>query len=360
MKIYCDESGNTGLDLRNKEQPIFAIASTNLDTGTCSRLLKPLFRQGQKEVKYSKLKGTASGQQALVEFFSAPEITKDSVKFLAADKDYYVITHLVDKLIEPPLYEAGLDLYKDDAHVGLVNLWYFTGHTIFVNGHWEKVKSAMVRAMRERSHIAFSNFDEVLTRAAASAAPDNAEFITGLMLSRGRLAEFIGSTAPSAFDPANDMFINLINRWMVVHTGHLDVIHDQSKPLKRNEAFLRTLMQPVPARVIGYGNRQAELPLRVSSFEFADSKDHPQLQFADLVAGAVVDCLLAWSQKRPANSYHERMRTTSLANLDIDGMLPSVKNIAAGNPSGPDEKNLVEGTVDFLAEVGALSPGRKI
>ncbi|RSZ38222.1 MULTISPECIES: DUF3800 domain-containing protein [unclassified Variovorax] len=353
MRIYCDESGNTGLDLLNEAQPIFSIASTNLDADTCSRLVRRLLRQGQTEAKYSKLKGSASGQRALVEFFSAPELTSDTVKFLAADKDYYVITHLVDKLIEPPLHEAGHDLYKDDAHVGLVNLWYFTGHTIFRNGDWRKVKAAFVRALRERNPSAFGAFDDVLGRAAVDSAPENRDFVTGLLLARGRLPEFIGVLDADAFDPANDMFINLINKWMALHPGQLEVVHDQSKPLKRNERFLRSMMQPVSARMIGYGKRKAELPLRVSKFEFADSKDHPQLQLADIVAGAVVDCLLAWSNKRPANDYHKQMQSTRLASLEIDGMLPSIENIVGNNPPGPGESNLVDGAVAFMTEIGA-------
>ena len=357
MRIYCDESGNTGLDLLSEEQPVFAIASTNLDADTCLRLVRPLLRQGQIEAKYAKLKGSAAGQKALLEFFSAPEITNETVKFLAADKDYYIITHLVDKLIEPPLHEFGHDLYENDAHVGLVNVWYFAGHTIFLHGHWKKVKAAFVRAMRERSSAAFRAFDIALGHAAAHAEPENKDFVTGLLLARGRLAQFIGGLGAGAFDPANDMFINLINKWMAVHPGQLEVIHDRSKPLKRNEVFLRSLMRPAAARMIGYGKRKAELPLRVSTFEFADSKDHPQLQFADIVAGAVVDCLLAWSNKRPESDYHERMGLTRLAHLDIDGMLPSIENIAAGNPSGPGEANLVDGAVAFMKEIGATRSG---
>jgi len=71
MRVFCDESGNTCLDLLNADQPLFSLASTNLDADVCRQLIAPLLRQGQAEAKYSKLKGTARGQAALLELFSS-------------------------------------------------------------------------------------------------------------------------------------------------------------------------------------------------------------------------------------------------------------------------------------------------
>lgn len=198
---------------------------------------------------------------------------------------------------------------------------------------------------------AFKNFDEVLTRAAAHSPPEDIDFVNGLLLARGRLDDFVGILDANAFDPANDMFICMINQWMSAYPGKLEVIHDQSKPLKQSESFLRTLMQPATARMIGYGKRKAELPLRVSTFDFADSKNHPQLQLADIVAGAAVDCLLAWSGKRPCNQYHQRMKMSSLASFGFDGMLPSFNNIASKNPPGAGESSLVDGALAFMSEI---------
>ena len=356
MQIYCDESGNTGLDLLNGDQPIFALASTNLDEATCERLIKPFLRQGQTEAKYSKLKGTAQGQRLLLDLFSSPEIADEHVKALALDKTYYIITHIVDKLIEPTLHEGGIDLYQGDAHVGLVNLWYYTAHTIFPHGNWQRILVAFVRAIREHSSESFANFDKVVTIAAQAATEDDRDFAAGLLMARGRLDEFIGVLDTNAFDPANDMFISIINKWMSQHPGSLEVVHDRSKPLKRNEAFLRVMMTPATSQIFGYGKRKAELPLRVSRFEFADSKLHPQIQLADLVAGAVADCLQAWTGRRPATGYHQSMRISRLAGLQIDGLLPSHENILAENPFEPGETNLVDGSLAFINEM--MSQGR--
>lgn len=355
MHIFCDESGNTGLDLLNVDQPLFALASTNLDADTCRQLIAPLLRQGQAEAKYSKLKGTVRGQSALLDLFSSPALTVETVKFYMADKRYYVITHLVDKLIEPTLHEAGIDLYENDAHVGLVNLWYSAGHYLLPNGHWDRLLRAFVAAMRQRTPEAYSVFDRTLTTAAAAASPEDRDFVTGILLARGRLNEFIGVYDDNdVFDPAADVFIALINYWMAQITGSFAVTHDRSKPMVRSERRLRAMMMPVASRTIGYGVRQAELPLRISLLDFGNSVDHPQLQLADLVAGAAVDCLLAWSGVRPQSDYHVAMQRSRLRNLFLGGMLPDGK-VIRDNPRQPGQLSLVDGAMDFAREVAQAS-----
>ena len=352
MHLFLDESGNTGLDLLDQDQPLFALASTNLKSEQCQALIAPLLRQNQSEAKYARLKGNKPGQQALLKFFSSAQLDPLAAKFYMADKRYYLITHLIDKLIEPPLHEAGIDLYAGDGHVGLVNVWYYAGHTIFPDVWWEKVLRAFLHAIRERTKASYTNFDAVLTDAMSTAPKDSRDYATGLFLARGRLAEFIGVyTDIEVFDPAVDVFIALINKWMAADSNLLDVTHDRSKPLRRNEAFLRVMMTPVAARVVGYGDRQAELPLRISTLDFADSTLHPQLQVADLVAGASIDCLLAWSGRRPRTNYHHAMRETRLNDLFVGGMLPSPK-IERTNAPRAGQKNLVDGATEFLSQVG--------
>lgn len=352
MHVFCDESGNTGLDLLNAVQPIFSLASTVLDASACAALAAPLLRQGQKEAKYSRLKGTARGQEALLRFFSSDQLSPETTKLLMADKLYYVLTHLVDKLIEPPLHEAGIDLYARDGHVGLVNVWYYAGPRMIPEKAWKRLLQAFVTALRQRSSASFLACDAAILEVASVVREEFRDFATGLRLAAGRLDEFIGVFDDAeVFDPAVDLFIDTMNKWMAQDAGMFDVTHDRSKPLKRSETFLRTMMRPLPTRLIGYGQRKAELPLRVRNFDFGDSVLMPQLQVADLVAGAAVDCLLAWSGRRESTAYHEAMKRTRLEQLLVGGMLPSPK-IEPGAEPGPGEVNLVDGSTTFLDEAG--------
>ena len=315
-----------------------------------------MLRKGQTEVKYRKLKGKQKGQRDLIEFFKSQELSSNNSKVTVADKKLWLISHLVDKLIEPTLREAGIDLYERDAHVGLANVWYYAGDTILPGGHWGRVLSAFLSAIRERSEVAFARFDVVLTRAYSSAPPHDRDFATGLLLARGRLAEFIGVyKGREVFDPGVDTFVSLVQKWMAVHAGSLEVTHDRSKPLRHSEPFLRALMSPAASRIVGYPGRKIELPLRITKLEFGDSADHPELQVTDLIAGAAADCLLAWSGKRQCLSYHDALRDSRLPELFVGGVIPS-PTIEKVQMPAPGEKSLVDGQTDFLREIGYFDP----
>lgn len=116
----------------------------------------------------------------------------NNTKFLIADKRFYLVSHLVDKVIAPVAYEHGVDLYAGDAHVGLANVWFYTGHAIFPGGHWDRVLHAFPSSIQLRNPIAYTYFDDVVTAAAQYTHESMQEFAAPLLLARGRLHRFIG------------------------------------------------------------------------------------------------------------------------------------------------------------------------
>jgi len=69
MQIFLDESGYTGEDLKNKDQPIFVLASTNLKEQECRAIFKEVFSGIQaEELKHSTLTKKPSGQERIVNF----------------------------------------------------------------------------------------------------------------------------------------------------------------------------------------------------------------------------------------------------------------------------------------------------
>jgi hypothetical protein len=83
---------------------MFLLASTCIESASADALILPLLRRGQTEVKYAKLKGNAQGQKQVIEFFSSPMVNQATCKFTVMDKKFYLVSHMVDKLIEPPLH----------------------------------------------------------------------------------------------------------------------------------------------------------------------------------------------------------------------------------------------------------------
>ena len=69
MKVYFDESGNTGPALLDKNQPAFILASNNLSRIEAENLLSLVYSTQIKEAKFSKLKKTETGISKLESFF---------------------------------------------------------------------------------------------------------------------------------------------------------------------------------------------------------------------------------------------------------------------------------------------------
>ncbi|WP_246025075.1 DUF3800 domain-containing protein [Paraburkholderia dinghuensis] len=353
MHVFCDESGNTGVDLLNAIQPVFALASTAMDADDALALVTPLLRQGQVEAKYSKLKSSQRGQESLLHFFNAPAFAADNTKVLVADKRFYLISHLVDKVMEPLAHEFGVDLYAGDAHVGLTNLWFYTGANIFPFGYWDRILAAFLKVIQLRGPVSYAHFDDVVAAGANFTPPSMRDIAAPLLAARGRLQEFIGVFRDLVvFDPAVDLFTALMQLWMSETDTAFELTHDRSKPLKRCEPFLRALMtKDAQRRMIGYGARQAELPLRISQLSFGDSKLAPQLQVADLFAGAAIDWVLAASGRRPRTPFHDQLKDSRFMVALQGGMWPTMEMNRENDPL-PGQRSLPDGTADFFQDIG--------
>lgn len=350
IRIFFDESGYTGVDLHSTVQPLYALASTRLSDQEASSLL-PRLRKGQAEFKYSRLKTRESGRKELIRIFSSGALSAENFRVCLTHKRFYLASQLVDKLIEPGYYEAGIDLYDRDGAVRLARLWHYNGAHIFPDGHWNNILAAFEVALRNRSAESFAAYDGVLQSAIERSDRSSHGLISWLRLSHGRLDEYLGVfDHHTAFDPAVDSFVALVSNWMKSTPGLIDAIHDDTKPLINQASLMAALRKlNLSARVIGNGERTMELPLRLANIVFSSSKEHPSLQLADLVAGAIIDLTLVLTGERDATDFHDSLSKTDLGGLVVNGVMP-VPSFEAGPVRGPDEVSLVDGATKFLID----------
>lgn len=354
MNIYFDESGNTGVNLSDPAQPAFALASVALESDVARSLAEPLLRPGQHEVKYTSLSASTAGQRALLEFFKSSHLSPATAKVAVTDKRYYLISHLVDKLIEPVFHGKGIDLYAGGRHVGYSNVLYQAGRILFPEGGWQNILDCFLEALRDDRDLVLQNLEAAAVAAAQKAPAGYDDFIVPLILGTRNASTLLeGLAGLGTFDPAIDAFNAIVQAWMSETSEPLCVVHDTSKPMKKAESFLRQLMSTnAGSRMIGYGNRTAVLPIRVSTLNFADSREHPQLQIADILAGAARDCVTAKLNPKKWTSFHETVLPL-IDRIVVNRMLPdpTVIGVAERQPA-PGSVSLVDGSVDFLIETG--------
>lgn len=124
MAVAFDESGNTGADLLNQDQPVFSLASTSISSDLAHHLLGITRTAQTREVKFVRLKKTATGRRRIVELLSAPELNGDNVRTTFFHKRFMVFTKIVYILIETVAHEDDIDLYKDGANIAMSHLHF--------------------------------------------------------------------------------------------------------------------------------------------------------------------------------------------------------------------------------------------
>jgi len=141
-----------------------------------------------------------------------------------------------------------------------------------------------------------------------------------------------------------------INHWRSNSEGPFDLIHDTSSKMAGEKWLWDQLVSPsLEAKVVGHDRRKWIFPLNVASTTFLDSKEVPQLQLSDLVAGATA----MWARAR----WDDSLRSAYTDRLDEAGISEFIINI-----SWPTEHVTPEdlGTDTLNAESAADFIGKKI
>jgi len=163
VTMFLNESGYTGPDLINRDQPFFTLASTNVSEGDARSLLTSCFGARTQEVKFAKLAKSARGRAAIVEFVSA--LDRGSFAFFSYHKQFLLSAYLIDFWLEPMMHEDGVNLYERGANIALNNVSYLTlGTCLGLDRRRELFRQFQVMT-RDRTPFAFDSFWDSLERA---------------------------------------------------------------------------------------------------------------------------------------------------------------------------------------------------
>jgi len=111
--IYFDESGFTGYNLLDPNQPIFAIASAAVTEQHAGEILSGAFPGLQsREVKFKNI-WNSKHRTGLLRFAACLPAFEDLAFIYMIDKRFAVLTKIVDFLIEPCITDAGYDFYDE-------------------------------------------------------------------------------------------------------------------------------------------------------------------------------------------------------------------------------------------------------
>jgi len=357
IDIFLDESGYTGDDLLNGDQPIFTLASTILSDEEARDMFARHFPgAAARELKHSTLASRPRGQRCIVDFIEAVT-RKDVVAVEIWHKEFTLMTTMVDSWIEESTRLHGINLYERGGNIGLSNLLYISFMSLLPYQQFRTHLARYQAMMRERTEAAYERFWGELRRLfdiADHTLRDTLIWLFGAEHDLGfahlrSMPERVLNVTPSSL-------LVLAKHWKQKLGREMVFVHDKSRDLAREAWLWELILSPgVPATRVGYDRRSIDFPLGVKTIRFEDSQEHPALQAADLVAGAMSVVARNTIDPTYRPGYAQLLRQTALRGAIAGGVWPSEDvtpedmETTASNAGGGDP-------ADFIA---SLVSGRK-
>ncbi len=293
VEIACDESGFSGTNLLDAATPVMTHASVDLCVDEAVELMAAL-RSGLQcslnEVKSGQLFRGRIAHESL-EWFLAALTGRAHVHLV--DKEYFLVTRIIDLFLTEPSYAAGTRLTQDHRPAALT--LYRAGRSR--GRHWGLFLAAFVELVRtKRRHQPDQHVVERFFQARDSMAGDGlGESAENVLdgLSRTRMSAVLtrltqgDQSIPPPLEPMLPALAETVLFWSRGQRQVL-VIHDEQSALTADR--LRRLQQVLAdgagasAVAVGAGSP----PVRVSPLAglvTVDSRDDPRVQVADLLAG---------------------------------------------------------------------------
>lgn len=283
MPIYCDESGFTGNNMLNIDQPHFSYASVHLSENESEKILMS-FKQKhnirQREIKCQSLLSKGSKyKDAIDEIFIQ---LLDRTKITYADKIYSLACSFFEHIFEPVLIKK-ISLFRDNLFDKYIIYTLYT----YINDHNKIAQSLFVefeKFMRNKEsnlfslNISMKNHGDECIFPIIEFVSFHKDIITKEFSKNSVIKKWI-------LDKSTTLFYRTICDW-TVEIGNLNVICDKSKPLEYHARLFNKYFIDRKDQLWEKirGKNFPLIPHLSQPISFRDSKDIPGLQLADIMA----------------------------------------------------------------------------
>lgn len=295
MWIACDEAGHTGPDLLAKDQRYFAFASVKISDEDARRLIhqaREKFPVQMPELKASKLLGSNQGRRLISHII---EELDGRFAVNAHDKLLALCGWVFEYIFEPVYQHDPKIFYEKDFHrfVAMYCYLWFNSETSEAKDTLSQFQELMRSKDTGRAPMLF-NFDS----SKSTRQPEPFELIRRFATAHRRyieqeineIVEYTADKGTWTLDLSASGLWSHLNHWGS-QGEPLSVLCDDSKPLRAIQSKLSgTDKDPAIMRARGLLDADKlgwtyERPL-----EFVDSRAHPSVQIADILASTVAYC----------------------------------------------------------------------
>ena len=347
MTIFSDESGYTGPNLTNRDQPYFVLATVSFEEHEAKAIRDSLFSSVQaQELKHSSLAKSRRQHSMVLEYLKYLQSRPHRYKMYVVDKEFATVAKIVDYLVESAAYKKGFDIYSNGFALGFANELYDLLASRETSAYRSALLARFEGLMRYGSRIRYDEFFDFIDQPVASRELDSALDVVRATR-RILIAEEVLRVGPGALDVSFTTALNLMAEWRKETDRDFNLIHDMSSPMVKETRLWEALTDKgLEPEIIGYGPKTMRLPIGVAKTSFENSKSWVGLQLADVLAGSVARSLTARKRGEP-DPYVDLISETAL-NLRAFSSMPGTPADWPGIP--PD----YEPPTDALEFIGDL------
>lgn len=286
--IYFDESGNTGSNLLDSDQPVFTLASCDFSSKEAERLLGLVGSRAESELHFKRLKRNKAGQDGIVRLLSDSAISPSSVKMNIFLKRFMVTSKIVDLLIEHMLHLRGVDLYMNGQNIALSNMLFICFQSFCDDELVDNMYKLFVQMIKEQTEESIEAFYSSVEFVKSSSSSDGFKSdVDQIIETKLVVNSALENLDKSALDPSIPALFAQCIQWGQEYPKGFHLIHDDSHSIEKQREMFGMFMDWTQESVeLGYDRRKFGLPLKGRSLKFADSKKHKQIQVADIVASS--------------------------------------------------------------------------
>ena len=149
--VYIDESGYTGADLLNKDQPFQGASAICISEEEAREKIEKHFPTiKSSELKYGSLARRSSNWDGLLELQKDLLDNYECISYVC-DKRYLLILHFLSYAVEPYYFDKKVDFYKDGQNYSMASLLYYTGDTLLRNQNFRDILILFQKVMRQKT-----------------------------------------------------------------------------------------------------------------------------------------------------------------------------------------------------------------
>jgi len=285
-RFSIDESGYTGFDLLNPDQPFQGATAISITDEEAARLIKEYFpKLRASELKYRALARRPGNRDCLLNLQRDVLAQNRCVTYICG-KRYLLILMFLDYAVEPFYYRRGLNFYEDGQNYSLASLLYHVGPPLLGKAGFDALLAAFQRAIKDKTLEAINDLVLTVRRLRWQELP---EALGPLAHESPECVEAI-ATPEVTTDAAFVVLQSLISRMEIMAEGAYRVEHDRSHNLLNYHALLQRFIAHDDAIEFRQSKvASIKFPLKLSAVTQVDSKDSPAVQLADVLVGAAVE-----------------------------------------------------------------------